>query len=135
VTLRQFHFLKVAAAAAIVAILYLLPWPIPVVGDLLKLTCLAIIFVLLTFYLRVASWPLTLGIAVVLCLTALTEFDLNSTWPETLDAATRHTFRGLVLGIFAVLWSPIILIGPVVGGSATHAILRRLRPNYRMERP
>lgn len=59
-TPRVAHLTRLSALAAAVWIIYLMPWPFPLVEPL-KPTLCAVGFSLLAYRLRVASWPLVVA--------------------------------------------------------------------------
>jgi hypothetical protein len=124
---RHIHRLKIAGLTLVLWNLHFAPWPDLLWIEPLRPTLMALAFVVLAWWLRVDSWPLT----IVFCISFFfVEFLL--TYVENLGPGgdlsqePRET-QGFMLYLITIVFSPVTLWGPVLFGASAYAMLRKVR--------
>jgi hypothetical protein len=131
-TERLARSLKVVALVVALWLPFLMPghgpawlWP---VGP----TITAVAFALLSWYLRIGSWLLTIVFSLTFFLYAVAIAYASSLAPGSELAGAPPGLRAGMIYFSAVLFSPISLWGPVLFGSLAYAWASR--SNIRLER-
>lgn len=126
-TAKQTHYLKLSVLAALLWILYLVPWfPLAWVEPL-KPTITSVAFVVLAQRLRVASWPVVVAFSLAFFVEGIAEAYANS---PTLREPSSDGFpvsRPMMLALWAVLFSPVSLWGPVLFSAMVYGVIRERR--------
>jgi hypothetical protein len=94
----------------------------------------AVAFALLSWHLRIGSWPLTIVFSLTFFLYAVAIAYASSFAPGSELAGAPPGLRAGMIYFSAVLFSPISLWGPVLFGSLAYAWASRTRSNIRLER-
>ena len=124
---------KLVALAGALWIVFVLPWPGPAWVEPTKPTVTAVAFALLSRRLRVGSWPLTITFCLMFFLYGVVIAYVTSLQSGNgLTDASPDT-RATMLYLWAMLFSPISLWGPVLCGSLAYAWATRARSNNRSE--
>lgn len=131
---RLVRSLKLVALAGGLWIIYLLPWPGPDWLEPAKPTVAAVAFALVSRRLRVGSWPLTIAFSLTFFFRGVAIAYVTSFESGNDMAGASPDLRGAMLYLWAMLFSPISLWGPVIFGSLAYAWTCRTRLNSRLER-
>jgi hypothetical protein len=131
---RLVRSLKLISLAGGLWVLYVIPWPGPVWVEPIKPTVTAVAFALLSWRLGVGSWLLTIVFNLTFFLHGLAIAYVNSFESANDMAGAAPGIRASMLYIWAMLFSPISLWGPVLFGSLAYALASRSRSNNRFER-
>ena len=131
---RLVRSLKLVALAGGLWILYVLPWPGPAWVEAMKPTVTAVAFAFLSWRLRIGSWPLTIVFSLTFFLHGLAIAYVSSFRSGNDMADASPDFRVGMLYVWAMLFSPISLWGPVLFGSLAYGWASRSRSNNRFER-
>jgi hypothetical protein len=123
------------ALVAVLWVAYLAPWPGSGVLEPLKPTLLAVAFALLALRLGVASWPLVIAFSLTFFVHGVIAAYVQSVGPDSDFAGRSGNERGILLYLWAVIFSPISLWGPLLSGTMTYALARKGRSNIRLEQP
>lgn len=100
-----------------------------------KPAILATVFVFLSWRLRVDSWPLTIAFSLSFFIYGAVAM-LASSYNPSNDLAHEPLGTKSVFVYFGIMiLSPISLWAPVILGSSSYAMIRRLRPNARRSGP
>jgi hypothetical protein len=124
-TPKRIHILKLAALTATLWTLYLVPW-LPLLGlEPLKPTLISVAFAVLAHRLRVAAWPVVLTFSLSFFVEGIAEVYFNSPTLHNASTGSLPDNRIPMLALWAVLFSPISLWGPVLSSALTYGVLRR----------
>jgi hypothetical protein len=110
------------ALVAVLWVVYLTPWPGSGVLEPLKPTLLAVAFALLAQRLGVASWPLVIAFSLTFFVHGIVAAYLQSAGPGSDLAGRSGNERGILLYLWAVIFSPISLWGPLLLGTMAYAL-------------
>ena len=116
------RLLRLLALAAILWVIYLAPWPGPGVLEPLKPTLVTVAFALLAQRLRVGSWPLVIAFSLTFFIHGVIAAYVQSLSPGSDYAGSSGNERGISLYLWALIFSPISLWGPLLFGTAAYAL-------------
>jgi hypothetical protein len=133
-TQRLARSLKVVALVVALWLPFLMPWHGPDWWGPLAPTMTAVAFALLSGYLRIGSWPLTIVFSLTFFLCDVAIAYASSLIPGYELAGAPPGLRAGMIYLSAVLFSPISLWGPVLFGSLAYAWTSPSRSNNRLER-
>ena len=126
-TPKHVHYLKLAALAATLWILYLVPWfPAPW-AESLKPTIISVAFAVSAHRLRVASWPVVVAFALTFFVEGVTEVYVNSPALHETPQDSAPDNRALMLTLWSVIFSPISLWGPILFSTLVYGLVRGRR--------
>jgi hypothetical protein len=131
---RLARSLKLMALAGALWIVFVLPWPGPAWVEPIKPTVIAVAFAVLSRRLRVGSWPLTITFCLMFFLYGIIVAYVTSLEPGNDMVGAPSDTRATMLYLWAMLFSPISLWGPVLFGSLAYAWASRAWSNNRLDR-
>ena len=130
---RLVRSIKLVALAGVLWIVFVLPWPGPTWVEPAKPTLTAVVFALLSRRLRVGSWPLTITFCLMFFLYGVVIAYVTSFQQGNDMAGASPDTRDSMLYLWAMLFSPISLWGPVLFGSLAYAWASKAWSNDRFE--
>lgn len=124
-TPKSVHYLKLLTLVATLWVLYLVPRPTVAWLEPLKPTAISLAFTILAHRLRVASWPVVVAFSLTFFAEGVAEAYINGPATHETPSGNLPDDRVMMLALWAALFSPVSLWGPILFSVLAYIVLRR----------
>jgi hypothetical protein len=126
-----YRAIKVLGLCGMLWVLCLVPWPGPSWFEATKPAILAATFSVVSCRLRIDSWALTIAFSLTFFLYSVAELLVSAYYPSSNPSGSSSDAQSMMVYFGAMVLSPISLWAPVIFGTSTYAVMRRVGSNLR----